>query len=375
MNSSEYERLNERLNERLERGDERPWHGEKPPVWPALSAHMPASDPEIEKLVMVARRLQSSPQLQVDTAFAGLLERRLLLRQASLRRERPVRRWFFPRLWRMHPVFSVAFGLCLLVLVLGTGVLVAAARISNPENPLYIVKHWEQHVQISLASSSQSRAELDVQFARERFNTLAGLAYPAQADAYRQALMDFDQQLSAASSAIQRLSSGADRERLSSELAALKVNARQKLRGFLPQLALAERLVTTDELGRLGDVVPRLVSVEIDPLAHPDERTATIGMSGDDIQPGAQLLVNGRIVDAQGFFQNGLYIFTTSWNGDQHPQSIGILNPDGTVARTTAITMKSSNGNGGGNNGNGNNGGHGNGNNNGKPAKTPTPHH
>lgn len=79
----------------------------------------------------------------------------------------------------------------------------------------------------------------------------------------RQVLIDFDQQLSAASSVIQELSSVADRERLSSELAALKVDARQKLRWFLPQLALAERLVTTDELGRLGDIVPRSLSVEI----------------------------------------------------------------------------------------------------------------
>jgi Domain of unknown function (DUF5667) len=369
--NSEYERL----NEQLERGEVRPWPGEKRPGQLVLPAYTSPSDPEIDELVMVARRLQSSPQLQADPAFADLLERRLLQRQASLRRERPARRWFFPRLWSTHPVFGVALSLCLLLIVLGTGVLVAAAQVSNPESPLYIVKHWEEHMQVSLAGSSQSRAELDVQFAREDLNTLAGLADPAQAGDYSQTLTEFDQQLNTASSAIQGLPSGADRERLSSELAALKVDARHKLRGFLPQLALAERLVTTDELGRLGDTVSRLLSVEIDLLGRSNERTATISISGDDIQSGAQLLVNGQVIDAQGSFQNGLYIFTTSWNGDQHPQSIGILNPDGTVAQTTAITMKSSNGNGNGNNGNGNNGGHGNGNGNGKPDKTPPPHY
>jgi hypothetical protein len=235
------------------------------------------------------------------------------------------------------------------------------------------VKHWEQHVQVSLANSLQSRTELDMQFARERLNTLAGLADSAQADAYRQALVDFDQQLSTASSDIQELSSVAVRERLSSELVALKVDARQKLRGFLPQLVLAERLVTTDELGRLGDIVPRSLSVEIVLPSHLNEHTATISITGDNIQPGAQLLMNGRVLDAQGVFQNDLYVVTTSWNGNQHPQSIGILNPDGTAAQTTAITMKSSNGNGNGDNGN--SGGDGNGNNNGKPDKTPPPHH
>ena len=358
----------ERLNERLERGDsERPWNGEKPPERLTLLAHALDRDPEIDELVMVARRLQSSPHLLADPDFADLLESRVLLRQASLRRKRPAHRWSFPRLWGAHPVYGIAIGLCLLILLLGTSVLVAAAQVSNPENPLYAVKRWEQHVQISLSSSSESRAELDVQFARERLNTLAALAEPAQTDAYRQALTDFDQQLSTATSAIRGLSSPSVREHLGSELATLEVDARQTLRKFLPQLALTERLLTTDELGRLGETVPRLQSAEIVLSAHPVEHAA-ISITGDNIQPGAQLLVNGQVMEAQGSFQNGLYVFTASWQGDQPPQSIGILNPDSTVAQTTAITMKSSNVNG-------NNGGHGNGNNGGKPHKTPTPHH
>jgi Domain of unknown function (DUF5667) len=365
----------ERLNERLERGDgERPWNGEKPPERFTLLAHALDRDPEIDELVMLARRLQSSPHLQADPDFADLLESRILLRQASLRRKRPARRWSFPRLWEMHPVYGIALGLCLLILLLGTSVLVAAAQVSNPENPLYAVKRWEQHVQISLSSSSESRAELDVQFARERLNTLAALAEPAQTDAYSQALTDFDQQFSAATSAIRGLSSASVREQLGSELATLEVDARQTLRKFLPQLALTERLLTTDELGRLGETVPRLQRAEIVLSAHPVEHAA-ISISGDNIQPGAQLLVNGQVIEAQGSFQNGLYVFTASWQGDQPPQSIGILNPDDTVAQTTAITMKSTNGNGNGNDGNSDNGGHGNGNNGGKPDKTPTPHH
>ena len=80
----------ERLNEQLERGkvEVRPWQGEKRPGQLVLSTYTFPGDPEIDELVMVARRLQSSPQLQADPAFADLLERRLLLRQASLRRER-----------------------------------------------------------------------------------------------------------------------------------------------------------------------------------------------------------------------------------------------------------------------------------------------
>ena len=361
--------LSERLNARLQRGDRRPWNSEELPAGPREPT--PASDPEVDELVTVARWVQSRPQLQADPDFVELLETRLLLRHAALRPKQPARK-VLSHPWRVHPVYGIALGFCLLMLLLGTGVLVVAAQVSNPENPLYAVKRLEQHVQISLAGSPEGQAELDLQFAGEQLNMLADLADPAHAQAYRQALADFDQQVSAAASTIQGLPAAPDRDRLSSELATLKGDARHMLRGLLPQLALTERLLTTDELGRLGDTVPRLQSVEIVLSAQPGEH-ATISITGDNLQPGAQLLVNGQVVDVQGSFQNGLLVFTTGWNGNQHPQSIGILNPDGTVAQTTTITLKSSNGNG--NNGNSNNGHHGNGNNNGKPDKTPTPHH
>lgn len=365
--NSEYERL----NEELERGEMHVWQDETRPDQLVLPAYAPSGGQEIDELVMVARRLQASPQVQADPVFADLLERRLLLHRAALRRERSALAWFFPRLWRAHPVFSAVLGLCVLLLMLGTGVLVAAAQVTNPENPLYIVKHWEQHMQVSLASSPRSQAELYIQFAQESLETLAGLANPAQADAYYQALVDFDQKISVASIAIQALPAGADRDRLSGKLASLRTDARQKLRAFLPQLDLDERLVTTGELERLGDTVPRLLSVEIDVSAHP-EHMATINIRGDDIQPGAQLLVNGQIIDAAGSFQNGLYVFTTGWNGNQHVQSLDLLNPDGTAVRATAITVNSSNE--GGNGKSNNAGGHSNGNANGKPPKTPIIH-
>jgi Domain of unknown function (DUF5667) len=361
----------ERLNDRLERGEKHPLSGSELSRRFSLPTGALDPDPEVDELVTLARHLQASPQLQVDPSFARRLEGRLLQRHASLHQKQSRHRWSFPPLWGAHPAFALALGLCLLILLLGSGVLAVAAQVSNPENPLYAVKHWEQQVQVSLANSPESRAALDVQFARERLSALAGLAGPAHAQAYRQALADFDQQVSAAASAIQGLSSEADRTRLGSQLAALEGEARHTLRGLLPRLALAEALLTTDELGRLGETVPRLRSVEIALPAHPNEQ-ATISITGDDVQPGAQLLVNGRVTNAQGFFQAGSYVFTTGWNGEQQPQSIGILNPDGTVAQTTAITLKSANGNG---NGNSNNGAHGNGNGGGKPGKTPTPHH
>jgi hypothetical protein len=169
------------------------------------------ADPEGDELVTVARRLQASQELQVDPQFARLLEARLLQRHASLHKTRAKRRWFIPQLLGPRPAFAMAIGLCLLILLLGTGVLVVAAQVSNPENPLDAVKNWEQQMPVSMASSPQSRVALDVQFAREKLGMQAELAGPAHAQAYRQALADFDQQVSVATGAIRDLTSKADR--------------------------------------------------------------------------------------------------------------------------------------------------------------------
>ena len=139
---------------------------------------------------------------------------------------------------------------------------------------------------------------------------------------------------------------------MESQLATLQADARHTLRGLLPQLALPERLLTTDELGRLGDTVPHLVSAEMVLPAHQGGQ-ATISIAGEDIQPGAQLLVDTQLMEVRGSLQNGWYVFVANWVGNQHPQRLGILNPDGTAAQTTTITLNSSDDHGNGN-GNGN---------------------
>jgi uncharacterized protein DUF5667 len=365
----------ERLNDGLEQLNAGSWNGEKSPDWLLSPVDAPNHDPEVDELVTLARRFQSAPSLQVNPDFAWQLERRILIHKAALHREHPARGWSFPRLLHVHPIFGVALGLCLLLLLLGTGVLAVAAQVSNPDNPLFTVKRWEQHVQISLANSSGYQAELDLQFARDRLNMLTNLADPAHAEAYQQALTDLDQQISAAVKIIDAIPAGASHDRLASELATLAGDARHILRGLLPRFALPERLLTTAELGRLGDNVPLLKSVEIILPAHPNGDT-TISISGNDIQPGAQLLVDGQFVEAHSSFQNGLNIFVTTWNGDQHPHSIGILNPDGTAAQTTTITLQNSNDHGNGD-GNGNHNGNGDGGEKpgGTPTPTPPPHH
>ena len=126
------------------------------------------------------------------------------------------------------------------------------------------------------------------------------------------------------------------------------------MQGLLLRLALPERLATTEELGRLGATVPQLTSVTVTLPAHGNGQ-ATVSISGTDLQPGATLLVNDQPVVATGTLQQGVYVFLANWKGKQHPHTVGLMNPDGTAAETTAITLKSPTGNGSGN-GNGNGG-------------------
>jgi len=364
--------LPERLNDRLERQNARSSKDEESSGWllspPAQTSYI---DPEVDELVDLAHRFQSSPQLEVDPGFARQLEQRVLMHNTALHLQKYHHRRTFPRLWSAHPFFGVALSLCILLFFLGTGVLLVSAQVSNPDNPLYAVKRLEQRVQVSLTNSSKNQAEMDLQSARYRLSTLAKLVNSAEA--YKGALAELDQQISTASKAINVFPAGSGHDRLVGELAAFVADARRTLRQLLPKLALPERLVTCSELGHLGDNVPHLKSVVIVLPAHPNGRTI-ISISGQGVQPGAQLLVNGRLVIVQGYFQNGLYIFIADWEGNLHPQSIGILNSDDTVAFTSAITLKTSDEHGNVN-GNSNSGVNGNGNGGGKPNGSPTPHH
>lgn len=286
-------------------------------------------------------------------------------RYAELQLQRGNRWRSFFSLLRARPALSALLSICLLFCVLSTSVLAMAAQVTDPTNPLYGLKSWEQHVQLQLSGSPADQATLDLQFARDRLQTLPSLADTAHASAYRQALADLDQQVNAAAAAINELPAGTHQTQMASELAGLKLDALHVLRALLPRLALSEQLGTTNELARLGDTVPLVRQASLTLPTHSNEH-ATVSFTGLDFQPGAHLLVDNKVIDETGTLQPGQVVFVVSWNGNQHPHSLGILNPDGTASETTAITI---NGVGTGGTSSGNQNGNGN-----KPTATSTSH-
>ena len=314
--------LEERLNDRLEQAGWGSGRNGQHPGGFTLPVREREHDGEVDELVALARRLHQARPLQVAPDFARQLERRMVRRSAELQLQRGSRRRSFCSLLRARPALSAVLGICLLLCLLSTSVLALAAQVSDPTSPLYGLKRWEQHVQLQLSGSPADQATLDLHFARDRLKTLPSLADTAHARAYRRALADLDQQVNAAAAAI-------------------------------------------DELARLGDTVPLVRQAALTLPAHPNAR-ATISFTGLDLQPGAHLLVDGKVIEETGTLQRGQMVFVMDWNGNQHPHSLGMLNPDGTATETTAITIKGAGTSGtpGGNqNGTGN-----------KPTVTPTPH-
>ncbi len=355
--------LPDRLNDRLERQrrGERVSEPSQSPV--SRKDH----DLEVEELAMLARRLQVTPQLRVDPGFAQRLEARILAQHAIQSRRRATttrENGLFQRThWKRF-----AFGIALVSLLLaGTmGTLSAAAQATNPNNPLYEVKRWVQRVQYPQTDATMTRAETNWHNAQGQLNTLTSLTDSPHATAYRKGLANLEQQINQLAQAIQTLPAGPDRDNLTNKLVMLKTESRQMLRGLLPHLALSEQLLTTNELGRLGDTVPNVDSAAM-VVVH-SSKQATITITGNNLQPGAQLLVDKKLMVSSGSWQNGTGVFTVSWPGKQSPKTIGILNPDGTATQTTTITFTLTEGNGNGNdkgNNNPNKNGGGNNNNNG----------
>ncbi len=331
--------LPDRLNEQLE-NQNRLRHG-KNQLW---QGSIPAHDsiPEVDELAKLAQYLQMAPQLQVEPGFTARLETRMLAHSVAQSRQSRMQttqsRTYSPFLLLLRPQFVFVITSLVLLLIGTTSVLTAAAQVTDSGNPLYSVKRWEQGVQRTLTVSATDRTGLDEQIAQEQLNTLAKSGDPTHASTYQQALANLNQQINTFAQSVATLPAGAERDSFQAKLVTLKANARQTLRGLLPQLSLAEKQSTTTELGRLGDTIPHIDSATVTGLMSFGTQTI-VQLTGNNIQTGARLLINDQLTESTLFLQHNTYVSVLNGSSQQRPDTIGILNPDGTIAQTTAITF------------------------------------
>ncbi len=336
--------LPDRLNDRLEQ-QATSWRGEEQQDLSPTSAA--SDDPQIEVLMALSYRLRSAPSLEVDPAFARRLERRILTHNVSLQQKRSWWSGLFYLIWQ--PSFaSLTISMVILCLVLGTGTLIAA-QAAGPTSPLYGIRLWEQRMEASIDHSSLNRAEQLRQTIHNRLHTLANLTGPTQTAAYNQALMEVNQQINSFDQLVDAQPAGQDRDRLLTELTAIKNEARQTLRGQLPILPLAGCVEATDELAQLDDPVLQILKATVVLSLHAPEQ-ATISITGNNLASGAKLIVNNQLVASPGVLQKSTYVFVIPWSGTLPPKSVGLHEPDETASQTNSVTttIVSGDDNGGG---------------------------
>jgi hypothetical protein len=315
-------------------------------------------DAEVREMAMLARHLQTSPALRPAPAFAQRLEQRVLAHSISHRQTKATRqKWHWLLGGGSAPHIRLALAALLLCILVGSTLLAMTATVSNPNNPLYSVKVWEQQAQLALASSPQNRATIGLQIIRDRLREIPDLTGASHAGAYQQALDQIEQQIGAVNNIIQTLPVGSQRQNLVNQLATLKTNARSTLHGVLPKLPFTEQVTTTTELGQLGMPVPDIQGATVAFTAPPASQ-ATITVTGTNLTSSMHLLVNNQELANGCVLQQNSCTFTISWHGKTPIKLIAIFNADGTSAQTTHVTLTDANGqsNRNGNNGNGANG-------------------
>ncbi|MGB8345355.1 MAG: hypothetical protein WCD86_10755 [Ktedonobacteraceae bacterium] len=366
----------DRLNEQVERArllnrSQYPTggHDHAEPV-----AHPSVPDQESHDLALLAQHLQSSPHLRADPDFARRLEQRMLRHHAAWQQQHSIAKRQGSRAvyaQRSRGAVRIAIGLVALLLIVGVGLLVTAVQAANPTGPLAPLYHL---IRQSSQPAGEATAAQAIQRAQQQLDAVGAVTDPAQHEvAYQQMLVELEQTILAANACVTKLPMSAERDHLERALSALTTQARHVLLSLLPQLTLAEQQTTTEALGILGERIPVILAARI-ALSTPPTGTATITLTGRDIESGAVLVIDGRVVGGSGMLQDGMDVFVVPWKGTMRPHSVGILNPDGMVAQTSAIqvTISSSTNHGKGNGSSGN-GNLDNGKGTGKPTSTPTP--
>lgn len=129
-----------------------------------------ATEPDLEPMVRVARRLHQVGSIQPSPASVERIRTALHRVPAH----EVVRRSTAPRLglWR-RPVAGLTFAVALMAV--GTTSALAAPS-ALPDSPLYAVRNWREAAQVQLAGNPAERAMLYANFAGERATQLRRLA-------------------------------------------------------------------------------------------------------------------------------------------------------------------------------------------------------
>jgi hypothetical protein len=254
------------------------------------------------------------------------------------------------------------------LLALGIGTFTAAASAA-PGSPLYGIHRWQEGIQAQLPQSQADRTSLHLQYANEALLALNSAAQSGDGAAYSSALATLRAESASAATALASVPPGNDHDTLAAQLDDLHHRSRDALSAALgvaqPRLSWSNRLDTTAALADLGATTPHVTFVTISRAQNDDSHSSSSpSPSGDDGGSGRDSQGHGwQVVVTGSGFASGVVVVV-----DGQPQgaplsasatqvvalvaddvgararSIGVLNPDGSAAATSAITRENDGG-------------------------------
>jgi hypothetical protein len=229
----------------------------------------------------------------------------------------------------------------MLLFALG-GVFVVAAD-AQPGGPLYGVRRFEQNIQAQLTTNAADRTQLHLDNAAaalEAFNT--AVTQHEHGARLTDALDTFVAEHTAAQSALAGVTDSAAHARLAAALDGQRTQAITDLRAALTAQDWLTRIRFTETLGALGEAVPIVTQVTLSESRDPADsrgegRITTVTITGQEFQPGAQLLLRGApvgtTISVSGTTLVAQVRAAAQAVASQGPIAVG--NPDGTVAAST----------------------------------------
>jgi hypothetical protein len=296
-------------------------------------------DEMLNALLETARRIEALPTLRPGASFSQRLGRQVQARAAAMRRangsspsalaeSRHQLRFALSGWMRVHPGLAAVVALLAVMGVLGV-VGVVGAQASDPGNPFYQVKRFEQSIQLSFANPAD-RVRLNIGYARSDLQALSSYAQQGDDANYERILGYLNQETSHAENDLKAVPAGAEYTQLAQQLAQVQQDEQQTLRALLKRLDITERLNTTDALRTLGASVPAITKVV---LRVDEDNRATVVISGSGFEPGAALLVDGRVMPAEVTVQQQEFTAIVALPPGALPTQFGIVNPDGTAVQ------------------------------------------
>jgi hypothetical protein len=269
-------------------------------------------------------------------------------RRLRVRGSRPLSSTF---LWR-------AAAAALLLIVLGTGGVAVAAANAAPGQALYAVRRVEQDVRTTLASSPAERVRLHLQYAQDALTAFdTEVTSRAGEQAYHDALATFADEEQDASAELDNVPAGTERAILAAEVVTLRARGRQDVHAALASVTMSWplRAEATHVLNQLGESVLAVAQATISGSSQHGAYLWTITIEGSGFASDAVVLVDdqpkGTIV-SRATTTLVAQVAEAALRDGTH--TIGVGNPDGTVALVLNVaTNRAGDGHGGGQGGHG----------------------